>query len=200
VPKICICLLCCAITLLSAAQKNFGIDQDYYIYQKHSSSIVPLVYYQTESNWYASFRYNYEEDQTASLQFGKTFSQEGKLSYSITPLAGWLAGKFSGIAIGSMVEIERGKFSFYTEPEYCREFRNKGENFFYNWAELSIHPHRLFYTGLALQTTRTKESFTSEPGLVFAFNLKNFEIPLYLFRSPEHAAYFVVGVHWAVGK
>ena len=197
--KTLLCILCSITTLFCCGQKNFGVDQDCYVY-KTSNSIVPMVYYQTKNNWYATFRYNYEEDRTASFQFGKTFSKDGNAWYSITPLAGLLAGNFNGASIGSLAEGGIGKLSIYTEPEYCQSFRNSNESFFYNWAELSFQPHKIFYTGLALQTTKTSEGFFNEPGVMLALTIKKFEIPLYFFKSSEYANYFVVGVHWALGE
>lgn len=192
-------ILCCITTLFGIAQKNFGVDQDYYVY-KSSNNIVPMAYYQTKNNWYATFRYNYEEERTASIQFGKTFSKNGNAWYSITPLAGLLAGNFNGASVGSLVEAGIGDLSLYSEPEFCLSLQNNNEHFFYNWAELSYQPHKLFYTGLALQTTKTTEGVLNEPGVMLALTIKKFEIPLYFFKSSEYANYFVIGVHWALGK
>jgi len=187
--------------LLCSAQKNYGVDQDYYIYQNQRGSIVPTVYYQTKNNWYASLRYNYEEEETVSVQLGKTFSKEGIASYAITPLVGLLAGKFKGAGVGTLAELEVGKFSFYTEPEYCIRFNKPDENFFYNWSELSIQPSNFFYTGLALQTIKTRhEPYLFEPGFVLGFTIRNFEIPFYLFKTSPSSNYFVAGIHWRLEK
>lgn len=162
---------------------------------------MPLVYYETKNNWYISAKYNYEEDQTLSLQFGKKFYKQASLSYSIIPLAGLLAGNFKGISISTQAEIEIGKFSLFTEPEYCFQFKNQTENFFYSWSEFSFQASKTFYTGLALQTTKTKNhSLINETGLVFGFCIKNFEIPLYFFRVSSSTNYFVTGVHWRLEK
>jgi hypothetical protein len=187
--------------LFCFAQKTYGVSQEYYMYRDEQSFIVPLAYFETKNNWYASFRYNYEESQTFSFQFGKTFSKEGIASYSLTPLAGLLAGKFQGLSVGTLAEIEVGKFSLYTEPEYCIRFNNAAENFFYNWAELSIQPSNLFYTGFALQTVKyKKEPVNLEPGIMFGITIKNFEVPFYLFKTASASNYFVVGIHWSLEK
>lgn len=185
--------------LLCFAQKNYGVSQDYYIYKNNNSSIVPFIYYETKNSLYATARYNYEAEQTLSLQFGKKFSKQGNLSYSIIPLAGVLAGKFKGFSLGTQAEIELGKFSFSTEPEYCLQSKNKTQNFFYSWSELSIQPCKIFYTGLALQTTKTF-GWTNEPGILFGICIKNFEIPFYFFRASSSANYFVTGIHWRLQK
>lgn len=199
-PKLLLTLINSFCLLQCLGQKNYGVSQDYYIYQNNNSSIVPLVYYETKNSWYATARYNYEAGETLSLQFGKKFSQQGGLCYSITPLAGVLVGNYKGLSIATQAEIEVGKFSFFTEPEYCVQFKNQTENFFYNWAELSIQPSKTFYTGLALQTmSSSNNSFTNEPGLLFGLCIKNFEIPLYFFRTSS-TNYFVTGIHWRLEK
>lgn len=194
-------LICSLLLLFCSAQKNYGVSQDYYIYQNNRSAIVPLIYYETKNHWYTSARYNYEEDQTLSLQLGKTFSREGIFAYSVTPLAGLLAGNFRGISISTQAEIEAGKFTLFTEPEYCLQFKNENENFFYSWSELSFRPSKIFYTGLALQTTKIKNlSLTNEPGLLFGICIKNFEVPLYFFKTSSSTNYFVTGIHWRLEK
>jgi hypothetical protein len=201
VPKLLFTLTGSLSLLLCFAQKNYGVSQDYYIYQNSGSSIVPLVYYETKNHWYTAARYNYESDQTLSLQLGRNFSKQGSLSYSIIPLAGLLAGNFKGASIGTQAEIEVGKFSLFTEPEFCFQFKNQTEKFFYSWSELSYQFSKNFYTGLALQSTKNKnQSLINEPGLLFGICVKNFEIPLYFFRTSPSTNYFVTGVHWRLEK
>lgn len=200
-PKLLLTITAILSMLLCFAQKNYGVSQDYYIYKNNSSSIVPFIYYETKNSWYAAARYNYEADQTFSLQFGKKFSKQGSLSYSVVPLAGLLAGKFKGFSIGTQAEIEVGKFSFFTEPEYCVQFQSQTENFFYSWSELSIQPSKIFYTGLALQTTKNKSfGWTNEPGAFLGICIKNFEIPFYVFKVSPSTNYFVTGIHWRLEK
>ena len=187
--------------LLCFAQKNYGVNQDYYIYQNNHSSIVPLVYYETKNHWYTSARYNYESDQTLSLQLGRKFSRQGVLSYSIIPLAGLLEGNLKGISLSTQAEIEIGKFSVFTEPEYCFQFKSNTQDFFYSWSELSFQFSKNFYAGLALQTTKIKNCAPgNEPGFVLGVCVKKFEIPLYFFRASATANYFVTGIHWRLEK
>lgn len=176
------------------------ISQDYYIY-RNEQNLVPFVYYQTKNNWFASLRYNYEENETFSLQLGRTFSGEGTAAYSFTPLAGLLAGKYSGFSIATQTEIEIGRFSLYTEPELCLGFKTSPAGFFYNWSELSIQPTKHFYTGIALQTVKYKlQEWEAQPGLMFGIIANNFEIPLYFFNPARSSSYFVAGIHWKLQK
>lgn len=200
-PKLLLTLTGSLSLLLCFAQKNYGVNQDYYIYQNNPASIVPLVYYETKNHWFTAARYNYEANQTWSLQLGRKFSKDDPLSFSIMPLAGLLAGNFKGISFGTQAEIETGKFSLFAEPEYCVQFKNQAQNFFYSWSELSFQFSKTFYTGFALQSTKDINcTITNEPGLLFGICVKNFEIPMYLFRLSSSTNYVVTGVHWRLEK
>ncbi len=200
-PKFLLTLIYGLSALSCFSQKNYGVSQDYYIYQNSGSAIVPLIYYETKNHWYTVARYNYEEDQTLSLQLGKKFSREGSISYSVIPLAGLLAGKFNGLSICMQTEIEAGKFSLFTEPEYCFQLKEPAEKFFYNWSEFSFQLSKSFYTGVAMQMTGTKQGvLTTEPGFLLGINVKKFELPLYFFKPSTAPGYFVVGLHWCLEK
>jgi hypothetical protein len=201
VPKLLLCVLGSLSTLFCLAQKDYGVHQDYYLYQNDQGLIVPLVYYQTKNNWYASLKYNYEEERTLSLQIGKKFSKEGTLSYSITPLAGVLSGNYKGVSLATEAELELGKFSFSIEPKYCMRLGDGSKNFLYNWSELSIQPSGLFYTGLAFQLIKNSgDDFLFEPGLLLGITIKNVELPFYFFRPSATTNYFVAGIHWRLKK
>lgn len=194
-------LLCSLNALFCFAQKNYGASLDYYIYQNSSNSLVPLAFYDTKNNLHAGVRYNYESDRTLSLQFGKTFSKEGKLSYSLLPMAGLLAGDFNGLSAATQLYLEAGKFSLYSEPEYCFHFSNADENFFYNWTELAFQPCGVFKAGLALQTIKSRlEPFVADPGVMVVFSIQKFELPFYFFKPSASSSYFVAGIHWAFEK
>lgn len=200
-PKGLFTLIACMVMLYCPAQKNYGVSQEYFIYENQRSTFVPTIYYQSTKGFYASFRYNYEQDGTASLQAGKSFSGKGSVSYTIIPLAGVLKGKYDGFSFGVQSEMTAGKFSFFTEPEYGLLVTALPERFFYNWSEVSLTLSGPLYSGIALQQGKSgSEPWYAEPGIMLGFTRKNFEIPIYLFKSPSSPAYFVAGVHWMLYK
>ncbi|NJO25008.1 MAG: hypothetical protein HC867_03265 [Bacteroidia bacterium] len=60
----------------ASPQLKIGAEYYTYIQQQQPLTPVPLVYFQTNKNWYAELRYNYEELQTFSIYLGKNFQAE----------------------------------------------------------------------------------------------------------------------------
>ena len=171
------------------------------MYRNGANRLVPAVYGQTDKGWYGEMRYNYEEAQTVSLLAGKTFARGGSFAWSVMPQAGLLAGRFNGASAGFQAEAKAGIVTAFIEPQYCASFGSAQSSFFYNWAELSLHPVRNFYAGIALQQTAThKERFIAEPGFVLGLNAGKLELPVYYFKQKNSDGYLVVGMHWKLER
>lgn len=173
------------------------MEQYYYWEQKTNGTIVPKIYYQSPKNWYAEFRYNYEELQTASIHFGKKLEFKNFPSLEITPMAGLIYGRINGGSSGALVEVNFKRFYFSSEPQYVFSFQQKEENYFYSWTELSYEVLSFFYAGLALQQTKSYSlPNVFEPGIMAGFSIKNFDIPIYCFSPTSPYKNFVLGVNW----
>src|ERR1044072_5771641 len=66
-----------------SAQSKLGFENYNYWGQQSQGTFVPLIHFETNKNWYAELRYNYEDAQTISFYAGKTFSGGNNLTYSI---------------------------------------------------------------------------------------------------------------------
>ncbi len=75
----------------AGAQSEAGIEQYCFRGSNHNYIVMPVAHFQNAKKWYAEARYTYEDEQTISVYFGKTFSKEDKFSYSFTPIAGGAA-------------------------------------------------------------------------------------------------------------
>ena len=178
-------------------QKQVGMEQYYYWQGKTMGTIVPKVYYQSPKNWYAELRYNYEEIETGSIHFGKKISFKKMAALEITPVVGIIFGKLNGGSGGAIIEINVDKFSFSSEPQYVFSFHQKCDNYLYSWTEVSYDVFSFFYTGLALQQTKSFSlSNIFEPGIMAGLSIKNFDIPIYCFNPTSASKNFVVGVNW----
>jgi hypothetical protein len=181
----------------AVTQTHGGFEQLYYSGNKGTSTIVPRVYYQNKKNWYAEVRYNYEEAETFSFNAGKTFSKDGKISYSVTPIAGAVAGKLNGALLGVNSEVEYNKLFFSSESQYTFSSRSRYADFLFNWSELGYQATSRIYTGLALQLTRFyKMTNVWEPGIMVGFSFDKFTFPLYTFSPLTNKRYFVLGINW----
>jgi hypothetical protein len=179
------------------SQNHGGVEQYYYPGNKESSSVVPRIYYTNNKNWYGEVRYNYDESGTFSFNAGRTFSNKGNVSYTITPIAGIVKGTLNGGSLGLNGELEYKDFFFSSESQYTFSSESKTSNFLFNWSELGYQATANIYTGLALQLTRPyKMSNSWEPGCMIGLSISGFTFPLYAFNILTDKKYFVLGINW----
>src|SRR5579859_4520575 len=99
-------------------QRLIGLEEYYFSGVGGSTALVTQAYYQSAGGWYCEARYNYEADRAFSIYAGKTFTREDSLSYSITPLAGLVAGNYRGGSAGTDISMEFRSFKFNSELQY----------------------------------------------------------------------------------
>ena len=173
------------------------MEQYYFWQQKTTGTIIPKVYYESPKKWYAEFRYNWEELQTASLHFGRQINLKKIPQLTMTPVAGVLFGKLNGGSAGAIIEFELNRFVLLSEPQYVFSFQEKGQNFLYSWSEFSYEINSFCYVGLALQQTKLYgEKNYFEPGIMAGFTLGRFDIPVYFFNPTSGTKNIVLGVNW----
>jgi hypothetical protein len=160
---------------------------------------MPVVHYKGSKNFYAEARYNYEDINTASVYGGKSFTGGKKMSFSITPMAGLVFGKYKGVSAGLNSEADYGGLNFSSQLQYTINTKNKMENFFYNWVEISHSFLKKMYAGISLQQTILyKNGVTTAPGILLGFSSGNITVPLYLFNPASKQKSAVLGliVEW----
>jgi hypothetical protein len=177
----------------ATAQFKAGFEQ-YYFMKNKTIAINPKAWYQADAGWYIEGRYNYEAAQTVSVVTGKTFDYESDLSYSITPIAGVVAGEFNGGIIGCNASADYKKCMFSLQTEYAFSGENKSCNFVYSWVDLSYEISGVLSAGISLQKTHLhRVSGQSEAGLFLKGAFGKWELPLYIFNPCGNQRYAVLG-------
>ena len=145
----------------------------------------------------AELRYNYEEPQTISMNAGKTFSKRNLLSYSITPVAGFVAGKLNGGTVGTNADIDYKNLFFSCESEYTFSFEKRDRNLFFNWSECGYQITKQVYGGMAMQAACYYAiKNTWEPGVMMGYAYKTWTFPMYAFSPFSYKRNFVLGINW----
>ncbi len=103
-------------------------------------------------------RYNYEDQNTASVFGGRHFNFGDQLNFDVVPMAGVLFGRTNGVAPGLELNISYWKLDFYSETEYVVDFAGSENNYLYTWGELGISPLEQLRTGLTYQRTHLYSS------------------------------------------
>jgi len=179
-----------------------GFEQYCYVSQQGIMTLVPIVHYQSFTNWYVEARYNYEAAKSYSLYAGKIFSKQGKLSFSITPLLGGVIGQFKGGSAGLNLTADFGRVFFASQSQYTSTSVGERSSFFFNWSELAYQPSKWIYAGLAFQHTRTIQTGAKsiQPGLVVGFSVGLWTFPLYVFSPLSNDRYFIAGMNLRLGS
>jgi len=184
-------------------QTRTGFEGYYYTGCSANSALVPRVYFQSSNNWYGEARYNYESGQTVSLYAGRSWSHGKDQTWSVTPMAGIVAGKFRGGSIGANAGLDIKRISLTSTLQYTASARNSDENFFFGWTELGYHLTDHLYAGAVLQQTGLCKSRRSlDPGLQLTVSAGNWQIPVYVFSPQGAERYWVLGIsrEWVYGK
>lgn len=177
-------------------------------------TFVPIVSFESPDKWYAEARYNYEELETVSFYVGKAFTgrisilsdirephgSKDKLSYSVTPLLGGVAGKYKGVSGGMNAVVEYRHIFFSTQSQYTIAYYESGD-FFFAWSELGYQPWSWLFVGVTTQHTYLYQSanLMVEPGGVIGFTIGQWNFPLYVFSPASDHHYFVIGASLSIG-
>ncbi|WP_295675106.1 hypothetical protein [uncultured Mucilaginibacter sp.] len=178
------------LSLKGFNQSNGTCEQYYYVGKNTPSYWVPTLSYCTPGNWYIEARGNYEAINSGSLYFGKTFKKEALMSYSVTPMAGLVIGKFNGGSVGANITLDYKKLSFSSQSQYTFSIENQAGNFTYSWSDLTYQLKVWVAAGVSLQQT----GGLLEKGILVRYIYKNFSIPLYVFNPATSARHFVLGL------
>jgi hypothetical protein len=186
----------CGLLLKGFSQSNGNYEQDCYLGENRSFCWVPVLSYCTPANWYTEVRANYEAINSASLYFGKPFKKKALVSYSITPIAGFVMGAFTGGSVGANVALDYKRISLSSQSQYTFSIENRATNFTYSWSDLTYQLKEWVSTGVSLQQTRG----LFEKGILVRCVYKNLSIPLYVFNPIKSERYFVLGLNIEWGR
>jgi hypothetical protein len=194
---------CLFITILLLSQTLFavaqiGFEQYYYGQKNKPTTLVPIVHFQNKRNWYGEARFNYEEASCFSLYVGKNFYKErDRFSYSFTPIAGAVMGKYQGASAGILANLEFGGLFFSSQSQLTFSRSAENEDFVFSWAELGYQPFKWLFAGLSIQHTYYigNGSPSVDAGTMIGFNIGKLSFPVYCFNILSNDRYFVVGIN-----
>lgn len=180
----------------AAAQSKTGIENYTMLSSGEEYVWMPVLHHQGKKGFYAEMRYNYEASRTVSVYAGKSFSNKGAILYSITPMAGFVFGEYTGASAAMNGELEYRKFFFSSQAQYTVNKDDRADNFFFNWSELGYQPVKWFYAGISTQLTQLhKTSLVPEYGLMIGLVIKKITIPVYVFNPLGKKKNYIIGIN-----
>src|SRR5262249_10290841 len=121
-----------------------------------------------------------------SAWVGYNFSGGDRLAWELTPMLGGVLGDTTGIAPGYEGSLSFWKLRVYSEGEYVVDTRHSSGTFFYDWAQLTLHPVSWLKLGLAMQDTRAYHTDRDvQRGPLVGVSYKRLESTIYVFNPEE---------------
>jgi len=180
----------------ATAQTKTGIENYNMLSSGEEYVWMPVIHHKGKKGFYTEMRYNYEEQKTASVYAGKSFSKKSTVAYDITPMAGFVFGEYTGGSLAMNVEMEYKKLFFSAQTQYTINKDDRLEDFFFNWSELGYQPVKWFYAGLSTQFTKMyKAGLVPEYGLMLGLVIKKITIPVYLFNPLGGKKNYIIGIN-----
>lgn len=175
----------------SSSSWSFSAAAYYYILP-HEKNTTTLLGYADHKSLHFEGRYNYEDRETGSVFGGYVFEGGGELSWSLTPMIGFVFGRTDGIAPGLETSFAWKKLDFYSESEYVIDFAGKENNYFYTWTEFAITPFKNFRTGISGNRTRLYQSdLEVQKGIFAQYSFWKLTTGLHYF-NPFSDDYFLI--------
>lgn len=176
-----------------SSQWEFSADVNFY-YIPDDFFVLP-IFKADKDKLHLEARYNYEDYETFSAWIGYNFSGGKKLEYTITPMLGGVVGLTDGIAPGLEFTLTLNRFELYSESEYLFDLESKGNNYYYNWTDLSYSPTDWLWVGLSVQRTQLYQTdLDIQRGLLVGAALKKLEFTGYFFDLTTDDAFIVLTV------
>jgi hypothetical protein len=180
---------------MTKAQSSTGFEQYVYADREGLKGVIPVIYYQTENNWYFESHFNYERLHAFSVYIGKTFSENREFSYSFTPMIGGVAGSLKGGVAGLNSAMNYKKLFFSSQSQYVFSFESKNVDFLYSWMELGYQVIGNVLVGLSIQHTLINPANVKlETGLFIRYSVKKWSFPLYCFNATKEERYLILGI------
>lgn len=169
------------IGLFNTISKDFKITSDPFI----SGTI---------GDYYFENRYNYEAENSASINIGKTVFKKLKNIY-IIPMVGIVMGSFKGITAELQTILDNKRWYVSTDNQLSVEWKEGKQNFFFNWSivRYKITPSfRIGVSTLFAKPFTSKQNF--EQGLTASLKIKNYGLNFYAFNYDAEKRHYLLSL------
>lgn len=147
-------------------------------------------------DWYFENRYNYEAENSASINFGKQLVKKIKGLY-IIPTIGLVTGAFKGYTAETQVLYETKHLYISTDNQVSVEWKRGNQNFFFNWSILRYKITSAMMVGISgLYAKPFKSKSNADFGITASLKIKHFGISMYAFNYSKAERNYLVSLRY----
>jgi hypothetical protein len=179
-----LCFIACGVNGQNAdttwsLEISFTLDNNFFSDRYFAGGSVAC-----DRKWlHAECRYNEEDFNTVSFWGGYNFPGGKKLTYTITPMMGIMAGSTFGVLPGISIELDYKKWTLTDESAFViYSVSQSDQNYLYTSGELDYSFTDVFYAGIAVSRSRIYQtSLDVQRGICVGLNIKNFSASIYVY-------------------
>jgi len=148
-------------------------------------------------DYYFETRYNYEDLQTFSLYFGKSFYAGQKAAIEITPMIGGVVGNINGLSPGFNFALDYLRFTTASQTQYTFDLKYPGSSFFWDWTNFSFGLGKNLGVGGSVQIYLPKEGKNEiTAGPMVNYTIQNLSLEAYSYNFWEGHPLWAIGVQY----
>lgn len=145
-------------------------------------------------DYYFENRYNYEADNSASVNVGKHIFKKLK-HVELIPMAGLVFGSFRAITTELQTSLDYDKWTLSTDNQFSFEYTHSAKSLYLNWGVAGFKLTRVFHIGVtSVITKQVNQKAVFDKGVTAAMLFKKWGLRFYAFNSEKEKRYYWLSV------
>jgi hypothetical protein len=145
-------------------------------------------------DYYFENRYNYEADNSASINVGKQILKKLKPA-EIVPIVGLVFGSFKAVTTELQTSLVCRKWALSTDNQFSFEYTKPGKSLYFNWTVARFKITNSFLIGIStILDKHVKRDIVFDKGLTAALAFEEWGLRLYAFNYEKGKRYYWLSI------
>lgn len=145
-------------------------------------------------DYYFETRYNYESDNSASINVGKQILKQLK-PVEIVPIVGLVFGSFKAVTAELQTSLDIRKWALSTDNQFSLEYTEPGKSFYFNWTVARFKITESFRLGIStILDKHLGRDIVFDKGLTAALAFKEWGLRVYAFNYEKGKRYYWLSI------
>ena len=147
-------------------------------------------------DYYIENRYNYEADNSASINAGRRILR--KLNHvEIIPMVGLIFGSFKGVTAELQVSLDYTKWTFLTDNQFSYEYTEPDKSFYSNWSVARYKLSSALQIGFSgFFEWQANRWLVIDKGVTASVSLKKWNVRVYAFNFEKQKREYWLAVRY----
>jgi len=145
-------------------------------------------------DYYFENRYNYEADNSASINVGKQILKKLK-PVEIVPIVGLVFGSFKAVTAELQTSLVCRKWALSTDNQFSFEYTKPGKSLYFNWTVARFKITNSFLIGIStILDKHVKRDIVFDKGLTAALAFEEWGLRFYAFNYEKGKRYYWLSI------